>query len=184
MNLSIFFFMIHGATLYTLYLNYRQSKRDAMEVKRKLYLRTILLLLTNYTIPRYTMGEDLFVNGEKYLVKHWASRLSVRNNVTKKTKERKDRKRVTSGWTDILGRGRDSFLSMYYIMLTLHNLINSLNVVSTNSFSWASYFTSLTTWVQTSWDGSNLTNKQIKSKSIISSSLLSRIRLFSFEYTN
>ena len=54
-------------------------------------------------------------------------------NVTKKGK-----KRVTPGWTDVLGPVLVSFLSrssMYYITLTLHNPINLLNVVSTNSFS-------------------------------------------------
>ena len=53
------------------------------------------------------------------------------------------------GWTDMSGPGPISFLSrssIYYIMLTLHNPINLLNVVSTNSFSVASDFTSLTTW--------------------------------------
>ena len=57
--------------------------------------------------------------------------------------------RVTPGWTDISGPGPVSFLSrssMYYITLTLHNPINLLSVVNTNSFSWASNFTSLTTW--------------------------------------
>ena len=46
----------------------------------------------------------------------------------------KDRKRVTPGWTDISGPGLVIFLSrssMYYIMLTLHNPINRLNVVTT-----------------------------------------------------
>ena len=53
-------------------------------------------------------------------------------------KKGKDKKRVTPAWTDISGPGPVSFLSrssMYYIMLTLHNPINPLNVVSTNSFS-------------------------------------------------
>ena len=62
--------------------------------------------------------------------------------------KKKQTERVTPGWTDISGPGPDSFWSrssMYYIMLTLHNLINLLNVVSTNSFSWASNFTSPTT---------------------------------------
>ena len=36
--------------------------------------------------------------------------------------------------------------SIYYIMLNLDNLINPLNVVGTNIFSWASNFTSPTTW--------------------------------------
>ena len=66
-------------------------------------------------------------------VKHAALRFSVRKNVTKK-----DKKRVTPGWTDISGPVLVSFLSrssMYYITLTLHNPINLLNVVNTNSFS-------------------------------------------------
>ena len=54
---------------------------------------------------------------------------------------KKDKKRVTLGWTDISGPGPVSFLfrsSLYYITPTLDNPINLLNVVSTNSFSSAS----------------------------------------------
>ena len=79
------------------------------------------------------MEKNLSVNVDKFPVKHAASRFSVRKNVTKK-----DKKRVTPGWTDISGPGPVSFLSrssMYYITLTLHNPTNLLNVVSTNSFS-------------------------------------------------
>ena len=82
----------------------------------------------NY-IVNYVMEENLFVNAEYSPVKHAASQFSVRKNVTKK-----DKKRVTPGWTDISGSGPVSFSSrssMYYIMLTLHNPINPLNVVST-----------------------------------------------------
>ena len=46
--------------------------------------------------------------------------------------------KMTPGWTDISGPGPVSLLSrssMYYIMLTLHNPIKPLNIVSTNSFS-------------------------------------------------
>ena len=49
-------------------------------------------------------------------------------------KKRKDKKRVTPGWTDISGPGPVSFLSrssMYYITLTLHNPIKPMNVVNT-----------------------------------------------------
>ena len=80
------------------------------------------------------MEGNLFVNVEYSPVKHAASRFYVRKNVTQKKKT----KRVTPGWTDISGPGPVSFLSrssMYYIMLTLHNPINPLNVVSTNCFS-------------------------------------------------
>ena len=79
------------------------------------------------------MEENLFVNVEWSPVKHAASRFSVRKNVKKKKKDR-----MTPGWTDISGPGPVSFLSrssMYYITLTLHNPVNLLNVVSTNSFS-------------------------------------------------
>ena len=79
------------------------------------------------------MEENQFVNVEYSPVKHAASRFSVRKNVTKK-----DKKRVTPGWTDISGPGPVSFLSrssMYYIMLTLHNPIKPLNVVSASGFS-------------------------------------------------
>ena len=81
------------------------------------------------------MEENLFVYVECSSVKHVASQFSVRKNVTKKKKERK---KVAPGWTDISGPGSVSFFSrspMYYIMLTLHNSIKPLNIVSTNSFS-------------------------------------------------
>ena len=86
------------------------------------------------------MEENLFVNIEYSPVKHAASRFSVRKNVTKKKnkKTKQESKRVTPGRNDISGPGPVSFLSrisMYYIMLTLHNPINPLNVVSVNSFS-------------------------------------------------
>ena len=45
--------------------------------------------------------------------------------------------KVTPGWTEISGPGPVIFLSrssMYYIILTLHNPIKPLNIVSTNSF--------------------------------------------------
>ena len=77
-----------------------------MQMKSKLYLRIILLI-------NYMMEENLFVNVESSPVKYAASRSSVRKNVTKK-----DKKRVTFGWTDISGPGLDSFLSRrstYYI---------------------------------------------------------------------
>ena len=110
----------------------------AMEMKSKLYLRIVLLI-------NYMMEENLFVYVECSSVKHVASQFSVRKNVTKKKKKKK----VTPGWTDISGQGSVSFLSrssMYYIMLTLHNSIKPLNIVSTNSFSWGPNFTSTTTW--------------------------------------
>ena len=97
-----------------------------MQTKIELYLRINLLI-------NYIMEENLFVNVEKSPVKHTASRFSVGKNVTKKGKNR-----VTPEWTDISGPSPVSFLSrssMYCIMLTLHNSINLLNVVSTNSFS-------------------------------------------------
>ena len=84
------------------------------------------------------MEENLFVYVECSSVKHAASRFSVRKNVTKKERKEKKRKKVTPGWSDISGPGPVSFLSrnsMYYIMLTLHNPIKPLNIVSTNSFS-------------------------------------------------
>ena len=74
--------------------------------------------------------ENLFLYVECSSVKHVASPFSVRKNVTHTQK-------VTPGWTDISGPGLVSFLSrssMYYIMLTLHNPIKPLNIVSTNSF--------------------------------------------------
>ena len=53
MNSFIFFFMIYEATRYTRYQSYRQQKCDTMEMKGKLYLRTILLI-------NYMMQETLF----------------------------------------------------------------------------------------------------------------------------
>ena len=58
------------------------------------------------------MEENMFVNVEYSPVKHAASRLSVRKNVTKK-----GRKGVTPGWTDISGPG---LLSVFYPEVPLH----------------------------------------------------------------
>ena len=122
-----------------------------MQMKSELYLRIMLLI-------NFIMEENLFVNVEYSPVKHAASRFSVWKNITHththththaRTHTRTHTQIVTSGWTDFSGPGPVSFLSrisMYYITLTLHNPINLLNVVSTNSFSWTSHFTSLTTW--------------------------------------
>ena len=91
------------------------------------------------------MEENLFVNVEYSPVKHAASWFSVRKNATHK----KCRKSMTPGCTHISGLGLVSFLSrssMYSIMLTLHNSINPLNVVSTNSFASASNVACPTTW--------------------------------------
>ena len=77
-------------------------------------MRIILLI-------NYVKEENLFVNVEYSPVKHAPSPFSVRKNVTKK----KDKKRVTPGWSDISGPVPVSFLSrssIYYIMLTLYNL--------------------------------------------------------------
>ena len=79
----------------------------AMEMKSKLYLRIILLI-------NYMMEENLFVYVECSSVKHVASRFSVRKNVTKK----KERKKVTPGWTAFSCLGPVSFLSRSS-MLTL-----------------------------------------------------------------
>ena len=129
MNSFIFFFMIYEARRYTRYQSYRQQEGNTMQMKSKLYLRTILLI-------DYTRQESLFVYVEQFLVKHAAPRFSVRENVTIKKEKRKER--VTPRQTDISGPVPVSFLSrssMYYITLTLHNPINLLNVISTNSFS-------------------------------------------------
>ena len=58
-----------------------QGRYDgAMEIKRKLYLRIILLI-------NYMIEENLFVYVECSSVKHAASRFSVRKNVTKKERK-------------------------------------------------------------------------------------------------
>ena len=61
-----------------------QGRYDgAMEIKRKLYLRIILLI-------NYMIEENLFVYVECSSVKHAASRFSVRKNVTKKRQKESD----------------------------------------------------------------------------------------------
>ena len=73
------------------------------------------------------MEQNLLVNVESSTIKHAVLRFSVR------TKCHKKRQRVTFEWADVSGPGPVSFLSrrfMYYILLTLHNLINLLNVAS------------------------------------------------------
>ena len=50
---------------------------------------------------------------------------------------KKSLKKKRPGWTNLIGPGPVSFLfrsSMYYRMVTLHNHINPLNVVSTKFF--------------------------------------------------
>ena len=82
------------------------------------------------------MEKNLFVDVDYSSVKHATSWFSIKKMPQKKKK--KKLKRVIPGWTNISSPGPVSFLSrssMYYIMLTLHNPINPLNVVSTNSFS-------------------------------------------------
>ena len=100
-----------------------------MEMKSKLYLQIILLI-------NYMMEENLFFYAECSSVKHVASRFSVRKKCHKKKKKKKEKKRKkeTPRWTDISGPGPVNCLSrssMYYIMLTLHNPIKPLNIVST-----------------------------------------------------
>ena len=61
-----------------------QERYDgAMEIKRKLDLRIILLI-------NYMTEENLFVYAECSSIKHAASRFSVRKNVTKKNKRKKN----------------------------------------------------------------------------------------------
>ena len=79
-----------------------QGRYDGtMETKTKLYLRIILLI-------NYMTEENLFVYVEYSSIKHAASRFSVRKNITKKEKK-KNRIKVTPGWTDISGPGPVSF---------------------------------------------------------------------------
>ena len=151
---SFFFFMIDETTPHTRYPSYKNARAiwwsdGTMEMKSKSHFRIILLI-------KYMMEENMFVYVECCSVKHVASRFYVRKNVTKKRKEKKE---VTPGWTDISCPGPVSFLSrssMYYIMVTLHNPIKPLNIVSTNSFPWGPNFASTTACVQTTWDGCNL----------------------------
>ena len=111
-----------------------------MEMKIKLYLWITLLI-------NYVTEENIFVNVEISLCKACSFTVFCQKKFHQKKK--KDKKRVTPGCTDISSPGHVSFLSgisMHYIMLTLHNPRNSLNVVSTNNFSWVSNFTSPSTW--------------------------------------
>ena len=97
--------------------------------------------------------------------------------LSEKISKKKDRKRVTPGWTDISGPGPVSFSSrssMYYITLILHKPINLLNVVSTNSF------TSLTTWCTNELNDWNLPSKQFQWKSICFFSLLTRVNKWGY----
>ena len=117
--------MIHEATRYTRYQSSKQLKGDAMEMKSKLYLQNILLI-------NYIMEENLFVNVVSCKARSFTGFFQKIHH------GKKDKKRVKPGWTDISGPGPVSFSSrssLHYIMLTLHNLINLLNVVRTNSFS-------------------------------------------------
>ena len=116
-----------------------QGRYDgAMEMKRKLYLRIILLI-------NYVMKENLWVYVECSSVKYAASRFSVRKKCHKKKE-----KKVSDTWMDwyLRSRSRQFFIQKFHadIMLTLHNPTKPLNIVSTNSFSWGSNFTSTTTW--------------------------------------
>ena len=75
-----------------------------MEIKSKLYLRTILLI-------NDMMVENQFVNCQYRVISCKACiTVSYQKNVTKK-KERKARqeKKVTPGWTDLSGPGPVSF---------------------------------------------------------------------------
>ena len=77
------------------------------------------------------MDQNLFVNVE------YSQSMQLHGYLSEKMSQKKDNKRVTLGRTDISGPGSVSFLSrnsMYYIMQTLHNLINPTNVVSLNCF--------------------------------------------------
>ena len=88
--------------------------------------------------------------------------------LSEKMSQKKYKKRVTPGWTDISGPGPISFLfrnSVYYMMLTIHNPINLLNVVITNIFSWASKFC-ISNYVVYKWPETAATcpNKQFQHK--------------------
>ena len=80
-------------------------------------------------------------------INHTLSEIEDKNFEKKKDrkKEKRKKERVAPRWTDVSGPRTASFLfksCMYYSMLILHNPIKPLNVMSTNSFSWASNFTS------------------------------------------
>ena len=82
-----------------------------------------------------------------YSINHTLSEIEDKNFEKKKDrkKEKRKKERVAPRWTDVSGPRTASFLfksCMYYSMLILHNPIKPLNVMSTNSFSWASNFTS------------------------------------------
>ena len=113
-------------------LQITQGRNDgAIEIKIKLYLQIILLI-------NYMAEENLFVYVEcsckacNFTV-FWQKKCHQ-----KKKKKKMKRKKVTPGWTDVSGPGPVSNLprsSMHYIILTPHNPIKPLNIVSANSFS-------------------------------------------------
>ena len=63
--------------------------------------------------------------------------MQIHDFLSEKMLQKETKKRVIPGWTDISGPAPVGFLSksfMYHIEVTLHNPINLLNVVRTNSF--------------------------------------------------
>ena len=84
-----------------------QHQGDTMQMKSKLYLRIILLI-------NYMMEENLFVYVECSSVKHVASRFSVRKNVTKKKK----RKKESDTWMDWYLRSRSCqfFIQKFHVL--------------------------------------------------------------------
>ena len=89
--------------------------------------------------------------------------------LSEKMSQKKKRK---PGWTDISGPGPVSFLSrssMYYIMLTLHNPIKPLNIVSTNSFPWGpNYASSATSCTKRPETAATCPTKQFRNNSLFS----------------
>ena len=135
--------MIHEATRYTRYQSYIQHKSDTIEMNRKLYLRTALLI-------NYMMEKNLFFYEEWSPAKHATScffvgKISQKKEEKKRKKERKWQLGGLVSQVQVL----PAFLSkglIYYSILILHKTIKLLNFISTNSFSWESNFTFPTRW--------------------------------------
>ena len=111
-------------------------------------LKLWILLFSFSWFTKQHGTQNLFVYVECSSVKYGASLFFVRKNFERKGKKEWNTKKK---WhlDGLISQVQvlSAFLfrsSMYYIMLTLHNPIKPLNIVSTISFSWGPNFTSTT----------------------------------------
>ena len=137
MNSFIFFFMIHEATQYRQYRRYRQHKGNQWTNKDEEEI-----ILTNYIVSSLHSGEKKSVCLCRVV---FCKACSFEVFCPKKMSQKRENTWIK--WY-LWSRSYQFFIQkfMYYIMLTLHDPKSPLNVVSTNSFSWASNFISAATW--------------------------------------